>query len=156
MSLNKANIGELMIAVSVLKEAKVLSPECAELAYEAIRNLSEQIVQKCVSVMSRKRRSYPGLGFSKDLPPEHPIRELLPEDNLKSLNQKHGRLLMLLFENQTRIVSHDELLAAGWEGGKGSYASVNQRIKEIRDRIEPYMEIETMRGQGFQLKIKNN
>ncbi len=154
MPLKHPNIGELMVAVSALKAAKVLSPESADVAYERIRSLSEEIALRCGFEINQDRRPPLVLSFHKDLSSEHPIRKLLPEANLKRLNQKHGRLLMLLFENRTRAVLHDELLAAGWEGGKGSLASLGQRIKEIRDRIEPHMEIETIKGQGFQLKIK--
>lgn len=155
MKFDESKIGKLMVAVSMLEEAKVLFSEQAEAAYTHIRALSQNVARKLRSTVNdADARRRPRSRFEKDLPENSPLRKILPLDGLKRLSDKHGRLLTFLLENQNRIVPYKELITIGWPEGNGTQASLTTRMMEIRDRVEPYIDIQTIESRGYQLFTK--
>lgn len=142
----------MMIAVASLKQADVLSNEQAQAAYEKIQELSENVAKKVQRTLGTRRPCTST--FFRDLAEDSPLRKMLPQEVIKRIGKKHGKLLTLLFENRERVISFEELLSTGWDNPTASINLLRPRIQELRDRIEPFMTIDSITGQGYQLTVK--
>ncbi|SDJ09134.1 winged helix-turn-helix domain-containing protein [Salimicrobium halophilum] len=72
---------------------------------------------------------------------------------------KEYRLFRFLYERPSRIFTRDELLDAIWPADMPTDRTVDDHIYRIRKKLEAWssiVTIETIRGQGYALKIKED
>ncbi len=152
---SEAQLGQLLVAVSLLEQAKVLEASEAEKARERITDLSKKIAklsQRTLAAAGRRRGPQP---FLESLADDAPIFKVLQKGTLRRLSNRKGKLLMLLFNNQQRVVTQKELSMEGW-GKENAKNSLNARITELRNVVEPYIVIDAVRNDGFQLRVVSN
>ena len=82
-------------------------------------------------------------------------RLLLCDSKPIALGPLTYRLLLALVEAAPNVVSHDQLIAAIWDGRPVSPETISQRIKLLRDALADDPQhprcIEVVRGQGYRL-----
>ncbi len=152
--LDEAKIGNLMVAVSTLKNAGILSEDEAEKANKMIREMSDRLANRIKRTLNKEGRRLRST-FLRNLAGDHPIRQILSEEILRTLSDKHWRILEFLFNNRDRICTLPEILAAGWGDPNTREGRFGPRLKEVRDRVAPYIEISAINKQGYQLHVNS-
>ena len=152
---NDAQLGQLLIAVALLEDAKILEVSEATEARQRISELSKRVMKRSQKTLAGPRRKHERQTFLETLAEDAPILTVLQRETLGRLNNKKAKLLMFLFNNRERVVTRKELYIEGWNG-ENAENSLNARITEIRNVIEPYIVIDCIRNDGFQLRVVSN
>lgn len=72
---------------------------------------------------------------------------------------KEFQLFQFLYQRPSRIFTREELLDAVWPTGTPTDRTVDDHIYRIRKKLEPwssFVKIETVRGQGYVLKLEKD
>jgi DNA-binding response OmpR family regulator len=81
------------------------------------------------------------------------------EEEIQSITHKEYEILCLLLKNVNSLVSRERILTSFWEGvSYYTSRSLDLFIYHLRKKLkkDPCIEISTVRGEGYILKIKNN
>ena len=84
-------------------------------------------------------------------------REVRVDGTVVTLSRKEFDLLALLAQAQERkpgtVVRREELLDYVWQG-KGSSRTLDTHVNNLRHKLGPAIEVETVRGVGYRLVVE--